>query len=105
MKTTGILVSILVLAFNFNVDALDFSTCDDTTSYPNYYERRQCRAKVCGYENSPEDCASYEFLHYAAVASQTAIALMVFIILLISTHIVKEVIEQIFKDYLFSIMF
>ena len=93
MKTIGILVSMLVLVFNFNVDALDFSTCDDTTSYSNYYERRQ---KVCGYDNSPEDCASYEFLNYAAVASQTAIALMVFIINLISVHIVKEVIEQIF---------
>ena len=97
MKTIGILVSMLLFAFNFNVEALDFSTCEDSTNYSNYYERRQCRAKVCGYDNSPEDCVSYKFLHYAAVASQTGIALMVFIILLISIHIVKEVIEQIFK--------
>ena len=66
----------------------------------------QCRAKVCGYENSPEDCASYEFLHYAAVASQTAIALMVFIILLIIVKIFKEVLKQIpIHDLLVSLLF
>lgn len=94
MKTVGILVSMLLLAFNFNVEALNFSTCDSTF---NYYERNQCRAKICGYDDNPAVCTSYQFLHYAAVASQTGIALMVFIILLITVHIVKEVIEQIFK--------
>ena len=89
VRTIGILVSMLLA---FNVEALDFSTCEDST---NYYERNQCRAKVCGYDNNPGDCASYDFLHYAAVASQTGIALMIFIILLISIHIVKEVIESI----------
>merc|ERR1712137_829259 len=82
VKTIVILVSMLLA---FNVEALNFSTCAGS-----YYERDQCRAKVCGYDNNPGDCASYDFLHYAAVASQTGIALMIFIILLISIHIVKE---------------
>ena len=89
MKIIGILVTMLL---GFNVEALNFSTCAG-----NYYERDQCRAKVCGYDNNPGDCASYDFLYYAAVASQTGIALMIFIILLISVHIVKEVIEPKYK--------
>ena len=94
MKIIGILVSMLL---TFNVEALDFSKCENSansTKYLNYNERNQCRAKVCGYENYHGDCTSYEFLHYAAVASKTGIALMIFIILLISIHIVKEVIES-----------
>ena len=89
MKTVGILFSML-LAFALNVEALDFTECENS-QYVNYYERNQCRAKVCGYNNNPGDCASFDFLHYGAVASQTGIALMIFIIFLIATHIIKEV--------------
>ena len=85
IKNIGILVSML-LAFHINAGVADFEDCDDLT---NWKERGQCRAKECGYDRY--DCASYDFLYYGAVASQTGIALMVFIIFLIIIHIAKEV--------------
>ena len=45
----------------------------------------------CGYDKDPGECASYDFLYYADIASKTGITLMVFIIILIGIHIIKEV--------------
>ena len=113
MKTIGILVSMLLA---FNVEALDFSTCDALSNSnngpPNNFgpydndEIRQCRAKVCGYDNSREDCLYLDYMNYASMAAQAAIALMVFIILLIIVHIFKEVLEQLSKRFInFNINF
>ena len=85
IRNIGILVSLL-LAFHINAGVADLEDCDDLT---NWSDKRQCRAKECGYERY--DCASYDFLYYGAVASKTGIALMVFIIFLIIIHIAKEV--------------
>ena len=87
IKNIGILVSML-LAFHINAGIADFPKCDDLT---NWRETRQCVAKECGYDQDPNVCASFDFLYYGAVASQTGIALMVFIICLIIIHIAKEV--------------
>ena len=43
----------------------------------------------CGYDKDPGECASYDFLYYADIASKTGITLMVFIIILIGIHIIK----------------
>ena len=94
MKTIGILLSMLLA---FNVEALDFSKCERNSNNgpPDREEISECRAKVCGYDDSREGCLDLDFMNYAATASQTVIALMVFIILLIIVKIFKEVLKQI----------
>ena len=90
MKNIGILMSML-LAFQLNVEAVDFSRCE---ALSDYHAVGQCRAEVCRYGDDPTACAPFDFMHYGAVASMTGIALMVFIILLIIVVIIKEVNEN-----------
>ena len=96
MKTIGILLPMLLA---FNVEALDFSKCDalgnSNNGPPDFEGISQCVAKVCGYDDSRQACLYLDFINYAAVASQTVIGLMVFIILLIIVKIFKEVLKQI----------
>ena len=94
IKNISILVSML-LAFHINVGGADFPRCQNISLTGNYGELlHQCRVEECGYSQDPGLCAQFDFLHYGAVAAKTAIALLVFIILLIIIHIVKAVIEQ-----------
>ena len=86
MKNIGILVPVL-LAFLLNVEALDFSSCDNLS----WRDRESCESEVCGYGPRSSDCTSIEFLHYGQVASKTGISLMVFIILLIVVVIIEKV--------------
>ena len=87
MKNIGILVPVL-LAFLLNVEAVDFTNCDTLHSAEAI---RQCQAAMCGFGDDPNDCAPFDFIYYGAVASRTAISLMVFIILLIIVVIIEKV--------------
>ena len=84
MKNIGIIVPVL-LAFLLNVEALDFSRCDAFNSGPNFSPTasRQCQAEVCGYEEDPTACFSFEMANYGPVAYKTGIALLVLMVLLV----------------------
>ena len=89
MKNIGILVPVL-LAFLLNVEALDFSSCDDSLR-PR--DREACISEVCGYGGPrySSDCLYLDFLHYGAVACKALISIMVFISLLIIVVIIEKV--------------
>ena len=93
MKNTEILVAML-LTFNSNLGGAmlygraDFPQCENISDSSEMY---QCRLKECGYDENPGKCSEYDLMYYMPLLIKTGISLMIFIILLISVLIVKEV--------------
>merc|ERR1712110_214421 len=82
----------VLLAFLLNVEALDFSRCDAFNSGPNFSPTasRQCQAEVCGYEEDPTACFSFEMANYGPVAYKTGMVLLVLGTLLLIIVVIIE---------------